>query len=253
MPLRTLFAYAGAAAAALCATAPAPAAVPVVDRPATAELRETVASLAEQIAQLETIIEALELLNALIGLEDPTEEFKTDLEAALEEAADPLAIIVATYVETLSAIPGEEGEMPLEREFETLEDARAYALELLFVPSDPEATAREMMTHAAITQRRRMNLMRVTAVNAWSFGAAVHNPIAEANKRHGAIASALENAVSLREELSALTAATLESIDSRIATNAIAATMLELQALEALVSSPPALDPLTEQALQGAP
>jgi len=229
----------------------ATAAVSVIDRRALVRLTDTVDSLDRQITQLTTIIEGIDLLNDLTGREDPVVEYRTQLAESLEEAGDPAATLIADYHERLAYLAADETDQG--EPFADVDSARAYALDYFFVPYQDTDEAIKAVDRGAIAQRNRLTALAITSVNAWSLGAVTHNALGAQTERHNALAQGFQDTASLREEVSVLTAATLEAIDAQLLHNTLYATQLELQAMTAITASPPVLDEATTAILSHRP
>ena len=237
-----------------CVHSVAPAAVSVIDRRALQRLTTTVESLDRQITQLATIIDAMDLLNDLTGRDEPVNEYKQRLTEALQQTGPSSAEVLQEYHELIAALapPQADDETPDDFRFPDLGTAITYVTTHYFVRYQGDAQAQEAIERGATAQFNRLLGLRTNAIRAWALAALAHNTVTQQTDRQTALVTALEESSSLREELTALTSATLESVDARLLSNSLYALQLELQAMTAITASPPILDALSTSVLDAA-
>lgn len=279
-PNRARSALAGAALA--LATAPAPAAVSVADFPAIAQLVESYAMLSRQIQQLAGIYHQNELLNETIGLPEDVHHFKRGAREALGALALPAFLPSATHPsapDIHALLAGDAPTQPsgiridpgasepdlhravLEGEYRRLnhpdfDSARAWAMEAYFVKADaeahePEAAGESAVARARHTLRRRSGALRSAGVDAYARAGAARSRYQAHGERDAQIARQLEQATTLREELSVLALATIEGLSRDAERNALLAQLLELEGHAAIAGAPTVVNEETWTALGG--
>ena len=252
-------------AALLVAAIPANA-VPVFDALSYSQLISTVTTLARQVQQLTQIQNNLTGLTELIGLEEQVAWFKQNLAQKLKLSinrftpklnhfAPPLPqfqvrIEGATMrpASTAVLVQANPGNRPTAN-LRTFDEARNYAIDHLFIEADATDRSR-VVAQAQRTFELRNTITQMSAIDAWASSIATQSAVEEQSEA-SAMAGALGDAGSLREDIAVLTGAVLESNRTLLMLNHLAAQDLRIGALNTIQNAPVTIDADTHRALQG--